>query len=202
MAITEEPEAALDAPQEDESEAVARAKRRDSATWAAWHDAYYPLLYRYAYVRLYSAEEAEDLASQVFLEALKSIDRFKYTGRPVLAWLYGIANHLVQKRRRKLAQAPVPLDSDIESVASEEDSNLGRVMAWAALEKLKEEHREVLILRYLLDIPSAEVARLIGKTEAATYSLQVRALEAARRVLTQPGIGGARQEDADKRRSA
>jgi RNA polymerase sigma-70 factor (ECF subfamily) len=170
----------------DEAEAVILAKHRDSQVWAAWHDAYYPLLYRYSLVRLFSPEEAEDLASHVFLEALKGIDRYEYTGKPILAWFYGIARHLVLKRRKQLARV-VPLDPQPESSTLEEDQNLERVMAWTALEKLKDEHREVLILRYLLDLPSAEVARTIGKTEAATYSLQVRALEAARRALAPTG---------------
>jgi RNA polymerase sigma-70 factor (ECF subfamily) len=196
MAANEEPRSDLNT---DEAEAVARAKQRDQATWAAWHDAYYPVLYRYALVRLARAEEAEDLASQVFLEALKAIDRFKYTGTPVLAWFYGIARHLVSKRRHQLNRDTLTLEDQPERSTSEEEANVHRVMAWAALEKLKEEHREVLVLRYLLDLPSAEVARIMGKSEGATYSLQVRALEAARRVL-----GPVRGEDAEDglRRSA
>jgi len=168
----------------DEASAVARAKQRDSTIWAAWHDAYYPVIYRYALVRLSRAEDAEDVASQVFLEALKSIDRFTYQGRPIIAWFYGIARHLVSKRRRQLSHSSVPLESEPDVATEEENANVERVMVWAALEKLKDEHRDVLVLRYLLDLPSTEVARIMGKSEYATYSLQVRALQAARRVLT------------------
>jgi DNA-directed RNA polymerase specialized sigma24 family protein len=52
-----------------------------------------------------------------------------------------------------------------------------------ALEKLKKEHREVLVLRYLLDMPTKDVARAINKSEQATYSLLFRALQAAHAVL-------------------
>jgi len=172
----------LDAASQDYAE-VERARRRDPEVWAAWHDRYYPLLYRYAQVRLSRMEEAEDLASQVFLEALKGIDRFKYQGRPVLAWLYGIAGKLVLKQRRQISRDPLPLDEGVRSQKAAQDQSEARIVVWSALEKLKDEHREVLILRFLLDLPTAEVARLIGKTEAATYSLQVRALEAAKRTI-------------------
>lgn len=69
----------------EESDSVSRAKSRDSSVWAAWYDRYYGNLYRYAYAKLGRREDAEDLASQVFVEALKNIDRFTYRGRPVLA---------------------------------------------------------------------------------------------------------------------
>jgi RNA polymerase sigma-70 factor, ECF subfamily len=167
----------------DEAEDVRLAKERSSSVWGAWHDAYYPLIYRYAFIRLSTAEDAEDLASQVFLEALKGIDRFNYQGKPVLAWFYGIAGNLVKKRRRQLMRNPLPFEGETDAQVDEEEQNIVRMMVWSALEVLKDEHREVLILRFLLDLPNAQVARVIGKTEAATYSLQVRALEAARRVL-------------------
>lgn len=183
----------------DEAEEIQRAKQRDSSIWAAWHDAYYPVIYRYAYVRLSNAEDAEDLASQVFLEALKGIDRFKYQGKPVLAWFYGIASHLVSKRRRQLARSPVPLEEQVHEVAGDEEQSLVHMMVWSALEKLKDEHRDVLILRFLLDMPTARVAALMGKSEQATYSLQVRAIEAARRAF---GSDESNRHGEGKRRAA
>ena len=88
-------------PSADEAELVKRAKARDASVWSMWHDQHYPFLYRYALSRLASAVEAEDIASQVFLEAIKGIDRYRYQGRPILAWFYGIAHNLVSRRFRQ-----------------------------------------------------------------------------------------------------
>jgi RNA polymerase sigma-70 factor, ECF subfamily len=185
---------------EDEAEQVRRAKARDAEVWASWHDAYYPLIYRYAFARLGNREDSEDTTSQVFLEAIKSIDRFAYRGRPVIAWLYGIAHHLVSRRRRDVARGGGSLaESHLEAseAPGEEASTLDRLVVQSVLGRLKEEHREVLILRFMLDLPSKEVARILGKSELAIYSLQVRALTAARRIAT-----GRIATQADQRRGA
>jgi len=170
---------------DSEAELVRRAKARDAAVWAAWHDQYYSFVYRYAAARLQSPDDAEDVASQVFLEAIKGIDRYQYRGRPILAWFYGIAHHLVSRRFRE-ARRQVAL-SDVESGAAiAEGGEEALVQALAlrtALARLKSEHQEVLRLRFLLDLPAAEVATLLGKSEAAVHSLQVRAIAALRRQL-------------------
>jgi RNA polymerase sigma-70 factor (ECF subfamily) len=169
--------------QRDEAEAVRLAKAGDRGVWTGWHDTYYPVLYRYAYARLSNATDAEDVASQVFLEALEGIHRYQHRGQPILAWFYGIARHLVSRRYHQRGRT-TRLDGDyddglnpFETVSDE------RIAIYAALDRLKPEHAEVLILRYLLDLPTKQVASLIGKTEQATYSLQVRALMAIRGML-------------------
>jgi RNA polymerase sigma-70 factor (ECF subfamily) len=171
---------------ENEAELVRLAKARDAAVWSTFHDQYYGMIYRYAYARLRSHEDAEDVASQVFIEALKGIDRYRDGGRPILAWFYGIASHLVSRRRREAARLG-PL-SETGSLADEEpwqeSSSLTRIAIYEALDRLKAEHREVLVLRYLMDMPTRHVAELLGKSEAATYSLQVRALGAMRRAMS------------------
>ncbi len=179
---------ALEQPLDDETELVRRAKAHDSGTWAAWHDQYYPLIYRYAYSRLTRHEDAEDVASQVFLEAMKSIGSYRSMGRPILAWFYGIAHNVVSKKRREAARAIIV--SDVEEVSSEpapdgEEALLGSLRLKAALERLKPEHREILILRFLLDLPTREVAAILGKREGALYSLQVRAVSALRRQMAE-----------------
>jgi RNA polymerase sigma-70 factor (ECF subfamily) len=175
----------------DEAEEVRRAKQRDSLVWAAWHDAYYPLIYRYAFVRLANPEDAEDVTSQVFLEALKGIHRYEFRGRPIVAWLYGIAHNLVQHRRQELARRPKPIElseGGAEALLDNSEATDAKLLVWSVLEMLKDEHREILVLRYLLDFPAKEVAAILGKTEQAVYSLQLRALDAARRVLdVKPG---------------
>jgi RNA polymerase sigma-70 factor (ECF subfamily) len=172
-----------------EAELVRRAKARDPAVWAEWHDQHYPFIYRYAYARLRNSADAEDVASQVFLEAIKGVDRYSYRGRPILSWFYGIASHLVA-RRFKEASRHVSLEQVEDNHAghsNSEDEVVERLWLASLLARLKPEHRDVLILRRVMDLPTAEVARLLGKSEMATYSLQIRAVKALERLLREHG---------------
>ena len=174
----------FDVSTRSEAEDVRLAKAGNASVWASWHDEYYPILYRYAYARLGSVHDAEDIASQVFLEAWRGIKGYQERGRPVLAWLFGIARHLISRRRRQDRNGTaVSLDERAELEAGEGVDLDDRLALYEALRALKVEYREVLILRFLLDLPLKEVSDLIGKTEAATYSLQTRALTALRGVL-------------------
>ena len=171
---------------DSEADLVARAKAGDAAVWSLWHDRFYPVLYRYAAARLHSQEDAEDVASQVFVEALKGIGRYSYRGKPILAWLYGIAAHLVSRRFRDNARTTNGLDAvELEGASGDQEATLRSLELRMALERLKSDHKEVLVLRFLIDLPTKEVAAILGKTEAATHSLQVRAVEALRRELRQ-----------------
>jgi RNA polymerase sigma-70 factor (ECF subfamily) len=173
----------IEIPSDEEAELVQRAKARDPEVWARWHDEFYPLLYRYAAARLRSETDAEDVVSQVFLEAIKGIDRYSYRGRPILAWLYGIARHLVSRRFRESSRT-IPLSPDVDYAAPDLHADtLTSIELRTALEKLKDEHRDVLVLRFVVGLPTRQVASILGKTEAATYSLQVRAVQALRREL-------------------
>jgi RNA polymerase sigma-70 factor, ECF subfamily len=64
------------------------------------------------------------------------------------------------------------------------DSLLDSIDVRRALERLTDEQRDVLILRFAVGLTSRETAALLGKSEAAIYSLQVRATAALRRFLS------------------
>ena len=171
----------------DEREQVKRAKQRDAAIWGAWYDTYYANLFRYAYARIGSREDAEDLASQVFVEALKGIDGFNYKGRPVLAWLYGIARNLVAQRYRADSRTrTAPLAPAEEPNASAADAVIDRVDIEKALVALTPDQQDVIILRFFLSMSVRETAMILGKTENAVPVLQVRALAALRRQMAEP----------------
>jgi RNA polymerase sigma-70 factor (ECF subfamily) len=177
---------------DDSANEVRRAKARDPSVWARWHDQHYVFVYRDAYARLRTQQDAEDVASQVFLEAIKGIDRYHHRGRPVLAWFYGIAQNLISHRYREYRRSTSlsALGKQVEDlgVAVSGEHDLDRIVLAGALDRLKPEHREVLLLRFIVDLPTRQVAQVIGKSEAATYSLQVRALSAMQALLTEKKV--------------
>ena len=72
-----------------------RLRALDQDAWAELYDRHHMQIWRYAYGRTNNRHAADDVAAQVFVEALASIQRYRYKGLPILAWLYGIARNLV-----------------------------------------------------------------------------------------------------------
>lgn len=170
---------------DEEALEVERARARDPVTWSRWFDEYHSPLFRYAAVRLGDREEAADVASQVFLEAMGAIDRYSYRGRPVLAWLYGIASNLVAARlraaRRTLPQEWLP-DAGLDTT----DGHLESMALQAALLDLSDDQREVVLLTAVLGLRAKEAASILGKKVATVYSLQARGMANLRRKLRDP----------------
>jgi RNA polymerase sigma-70 factor (ECF subfamily) len=180
-------EAALSATPDAEALLVQRAKERSPSAWTEIYDAYYPRLFRYCYARTSDQATAAELTSQVYLEALQSIDRYVYRGRPLLAWLYRIAHNVVvdQFRRRQreskaLQEAGVLSDAHDAGpalmVAQRHDLEI-------AMRQLTGDQQHVIALRYFAGLTTAEIAQTLERSERAVYSLEVRALAAMRHLL-------------------
>ncbi len=185
-----------------QDELVRLAKQRDSVAWSEIYSQHYEAVYKYMVGRLGRKEVAEDLAAQVFLEALQSIDTYKDQGRPLLAWLYGISRNLIRsgaRRSRRGQQA----DQVIQGQA-EEDQRVSISMGSLGvesldlargLETLSKDQREVLILRFFVGMSAKETGQIVGKTEQAVYSLQVRGIAGMRRAMAGE-LGSSRKERA------
>ena len=172
----------------DEPYLIQLARQGDATACAALYDRHYDAVYRYCYYHVGEAALAQDLASEVFVRMVAGLDTFDVRGRPLLAWLYAIARNLVTDTFRRREQTTVlPLD---EVVTASEDT-FGRQaerrlladQLAAALTRLTEEQRQVILFKFVLDHSNAEVAHLMGKSEGAVKSLQHRALAALRRAL-------------------
>jgi RNA polymerase sigma-70 factor (ECF subfamily) len=156
----------------------------DRAAWAAIYDTHFPAIYRYAYARLRSQEDAEDVAAQVFLEAIKGYAGYREMDRPILAWLYGIARNLVANRVRRAVRAQNAHASLAQRLERDSfDGALDRVELDMAMAALTAEQRDVIILRFISGLSTPEIAEALQKTPEAVYSLQVRAIAALRRRL-------------------
>jgi RNA polymerase sigma-70 factor, ECF subfamily len=183
-----------DASEEVQAAFAARLRALDQAAWAELYDRHHAQLWRYSYGRTGSRDAADDVAAQVFAEALSSIDRYRYKGRPILAWLYAIARNLTSKHLRR-TQRDAPGEYVEPSGGSLEEGLDSMVLA-DALERLTAEQREVVVMRFYAGYSTGEIAAAMGKREAAVYSLEVRAIGALRRQLEQRG--GKFPVEADK----
>jgi len=192
---------------------IARAKARSPEAWTEIYNTHYAAIFRYAKARVFDETTAEDLTSSVFVGALKGIDSYQYRGRPLLAWLYGIARHVVASYQREVLapqgeeqkegldlprqviwhlmrqprrHSAGATEMDLISIASGEGDPAmlaDRLDLRNALAKLPANQREVVILRFLVGLSAQEVAEVIGKKPAAVYSLKARAILALREQL-------------------
>jgi RNA polymerase sigma-70 factor (ECF subfamily) len=182
-----------------EKELARLLKSRSVAAWETLFERHFDRVYRYALGRLFCRETAEDVAAATFDRALSTIDNYSYRGRPVLAWLYGIARNVVNETRRSQMRhrATELLDSLLNRENRHGPSNglalmeadgtnaiVLRMDLQQALRDLTEMQREVVLLRYFAGLTAAETGQVIGRPETAVYALQARALAALRRQLT------------------
>jgi len=172
----------------DDTELVLRAIQRDQDAFGELYDRHVVRVYRHIYYMVGNAAEAEDLTAQAFLRAWEAIPRYQVRGAPFVSWLLRIAHnlgvsHLRSKREssqihegivdHKMRRDP---ESAYEQTADEE-------LVRKAITMLREEQRQVIILRFIEDLDYREVAEIIGKSVAAIRVIQHRALNALRKQM-------------------
>ncbi|MEX2373824.1 MAG: sigma-70 family RNA polymerase sigma factor [Dehalococcoidia bacterium] len=169
---------------------VDRAKQGDAEAFGLLYDRFQPEILRYLVIRVRNPDAAEDLAQQVFLKAWQAIPRYEHRGAPFRAWLYRMAhNQMVDffRTRRPTTdlegiELPEPAEAEARVLAAE----LHGVLQ-GALERLSEDHREVLVLRFLMEKSAREIGEIMGRKEVTIRGLQMRALQALRREIESEG---------------
>jgi RNA polymerase sigma-70 factor (ECF subfamily) len=163
----------------DETPALIAAALQDSAAFGRLYDRYAGPIYRYVYSRLGSAHEAEDITSQTFITALESLPRYRERGQ-FSAWLFRIArSKLVDHFRRSKREAGWEA---AERLVGAEDT-LGSVIQADELRKLRsliaaagESDQDLIRLRYVAGLSFAEMAELLGRSDAAVKKSLYRLL--------------------------
>jgi RNA polymerase sigma-70 factor (ECF subfamily) len=177
-------------PSKHDIELVRRAQAYEEDALSAVFDIYYPKIYNYGLLQLRDAQAAEDLASDVMLRVLESIERYQPRGVPFSAWIFRIArNRLVDIRRRSHRRREVSLVDALVTTSAggsphaavERALDFGEVCF--ALGQLTDAQEQVIVLRFLKDLDVATVARTLGRSESAVKSIQFRALTALRRIM-------------------
>ncbi len=173
--------------QQDEQSLVRRAQHRDQEAFAQLYEEHFDKIYRYVALRIGDKIEAEDMTQQVFLNALQSISSFKWKGIPFSAWLFRIAHNQVVDYFRSKKRTTVPLDESLVSndnnpqLVVEQKLDIEQLLL--ATKQLTEAQREVISLRFAGELPIAQVAKTMGKSQGAVKALQHSAIVALRKTL-------------------
>ena len=167
---------------------IDRARNGDRAAFAELYDTHVDSVYRYLLYRVREPSDAEDLTSEVFTRAFANIHRYRWQGKSFLAWLYTIARNAVTDRRRR-ERPTVEIDTAYglaeDGPTAHERAVHGEAVdaLRGAVQHLTAEQQEVLVLRFVENRSSREVAKMLGKNEGAIRALQFRALGRLRKLL-------------------
>ena len=145
------------------------------------YDHYQTSVYRFLYYRTRSQTLAEDLASETFFRALRSMNSFRWQGKDFGAWLMTIARNLTADHykagRTRLEYATEDMgahDSATEGPESSVLASLTNDALLSALKELPKEQQECLIMRFLQGLSIAETAQVLGRSDGAVKQLQLR----------------------------
>ena len=170
----------------DDDELIRRAKRGEGEAYAVLVRRHQQVAFRTAYAVCGNAAEAEDATQDAFVKAYGALGRFR-AGEPWRPWLLQIVANEARNRRRSegrrrhlttrvahggVTEAPPP---DVAVLLRDERSALAQAIA-----RLDPPHREVVVLRHLLDLSEAECAAVLGVPKGTVKSRLSRALERLR----------------------
>jgi RNA polymerase sigma factor (sigma-70 family) len=164
---------------QDDTSALISAALEDPAAFGRLYDRYVQPIYRYVYSRVGSTHEAEDITSQTFITAYESLSRYRERGY-FSAWLFRIAqsrmnDHFRRSRREvELEAAEGVIEREDALGAFIQDEELMRLRS--VIKKLNNEEQELIRLRYVADMPFAEIADVLGKREEAVKKSLYRLL--------------------------
>jgi RNA polymerase sigma-70 factor (ECF subfamily) len=152
------------------------------------YEEYYDKIARYVYVHIGNKEEAEDIAGEVFLRALKSLKSYREQGVPMQGWLFRIAHNLTIDYLRKMdKRRTVPIDSVVlqgnDNPANTAERNIEFERVTEAMKQLTTEQREVINLRFFGGLTSKEVGGVLGKSDGAVREMQRAAIEKLRGIM-------------------
>jgi RNA polymerase sigma-70 factor, ECF subfamily len=163
-------------------ELVERGQHGDRDALEELYLIHFDRIYSYLHVSVGNRHDAEDLTTQTFLKMLEKIGSFRWQSAPFSAWLFRIAHNLAmdhfRSRRRWQPEEDVPEPPGEEEPSAELEAmrTIGRESMLKLIERLSPEQQQVLTLKFVFNLPNAEVAAILDKTEGAIKSLQHRAL--------------------------
>ena len=167
-----------DLPRTEERQIIQTA-RHDPQAFGELYRLYADQVFRYLYSRLGNVHEAEDVTAQTFLAAFEAFDRFRQDDN-FASWLFTIArNKAMDHFRRNKKQEP-ELSEEASSTEDEPLSSVIQSEQAVALsrliQRLPEEERELLRLRFLAEMTYGEMAHFLHRTEQAVKKTIYRLL--------------------------
>lgn len=181
-----------------------RLQRKEKEAFVQFYDLYLDKIYQYIYLKVGSKEDAEDLTSDFFLKVWNLIQAGKISDyRTLKPFIYTVArNTIIDYYRRNNKNKNISLEENVfnteddegiklKDTIIDEKTNLEKVIDQeielkVVLEKmnhLKDEYREIIILKYLHELSIEEIAEIMDKSKGNIRVLSYRAIQALKNLL-------------------
>ncbi|MFT7836281.1 sigma-70 family RNA polymerase sigma factor [Saccharothrix sp. BKS2] len=177
-------------PADEPWDLVRAAQGGDTDAFGALYDRYVDVVYRYVLFRVGDRTLAEDVTSETFLRALRSIRSISYQGRDVGAWFVTIARNIVfdhvKSSRYRLEVTTAELTDNREVTDGPEQEVLtgaANAELLRCVAQLGNDQRECITLRFIQGLSVAETAARMGRNEGAIKALQHRAVRRLAQLL-------------------
>lgn len=174
--------------EENISEIVHQAQCGDTNAFGVLYERFFSPVYRYIYLRVHNAPEAEDIAQTVFLKAFQNIGHYEQRGNPFLAYLFASARHAIIDQYRKIKPEPLEeVKAELASGVSVHENIQVREEfdhVIKSLARLSDDQQVVLSLRFIEEWAVDEVAQHLGKTPEAVRQIQSRGLRRLREMAS------------------
>jgi RNA polymerase sigma-70 factor, ECF subfamily len=181
-------------PQSYETTLVEKLRSGDNAAMEEFYNIYRSRLHTLIFEQVDRDDAvAEDLVQEVFLAALSSLDKFRGDSQ-LYTWLRSIALHKINDFYRRQLREPKPGNSspdfnalELEQTGDNELATLTvveseeiRQSVHQALADLPQDYQEVLVLKYLKDMPVLAISQIMGRSPKSVEGLLARARKAMR----------------------
>jgi RNA polymerase sigma-70 factor (ECF subfamily) len=179
----------------DRDRGLVEAARRDPAQFDALYRKYLAQVYSFAFYELRDHHAAEDATERVFMKALAGLPRFEERVGDFAAasgaaedastfrvWLFQIARNVLANEHRHHRRRPVaPLEEALgvsapDDIAEAAVAREAGSAAWQAVARLPDDRRRAVILRFVDEMSTSEIAAVLGRSEGAVRVLLHRAL--------------------------
>ncbi|HCC22913.1 TPA: hypothetical protein DF272_01905 [Candidatus Falkowbacteria bacterium] len=167
--------------------------QHDAGAYGLLYDAYVDKIFRFVLYKVSSVEDAEDITAEVFLKSWQFIRTTNKRVSNLNALLYRIARNAVIDYYRQKKRQDLPLTDedqyrdivDSRDVERDIDLKLEVKNIERALDRIKDDYREVIILRYVEDMSINEIASIINKSKSNVRVLLHRAIKRIQEILSE-----------------
>ena len=173
---------------------LARLRKKDPDAFGEMYDLYVTPIYRFIYLKVSSRPDAEDLTSDVFLRTWQYVTTTDKSIGNFRALVYRIARNAVIDFYRRRAKQELASDDEMlsqvvderqQSLLQEIDISIDVEKVHLVLQQMKDDYREVIILRYIEQLSVRDIAIILEKSSGAVRVLLSRSLKVARGLLDQ-----------------